>query len=73
MLAFESLQQADARIEREGDDLVVRDAISGNNVRVEGFFVANHHRVEALRFAGGAEASLSGLTEGPRVLMLASN
>jgi Ca2+-binding RTX toxin-like protein len=73
VLAFDDLQQADARVEREGDDLLVRDKRSDDSVRVEGFFGAEHHRVETLRFADGSVASLTGLTEAPRVLLLAAN
>ena len=73
VLAFESLHKDDARIERTGDDLIVLDPSSGDSVRVEGFFGADNHRVETLRFADGTEASLSSLVEAPRVLTLASN
>jgi len=73
VLAFEDLRKSDAHIERSGDDLIVSDSRKGDQVRVEAFFAANYQRVETLRFADGSEASLSGLTEGPRVLMLVSN
>jgi Ca2+-binding RTX toxin-like protein len=72
VLVFEHLRQRDARIERSGDDLLVLDTQSGDSVRVEAFFSAGHRRVEALRFAGEAEASLATLVEAPRVLTLAS-
>ena len=71
-LAFEQLAKADARIERSGDDLIV-NAPNGDSVRVESFFAADHHRIEAIRFADGAAASLSTLRAAPQLLALADN
>jgi hypothetical protein len=73
VLAFEKLTRQNARIEREDDDLVVRDRRSDDSTRVEGFFQSETHRVETLRFADGSQASLLRLSEAQRILELASN